>query len=144
MRLTRYTDYSLRVLILLATHPQNFSSIAEISMAFGVSQNHMMKVVQGLAGAGYVETIRGRNGGLRLARPPGEIRIGTIVRETEESLELVECGSCVIASACGLTGALNEALAAFLAVLDGYTLADVVVKRRRLASLLGLDTPPPS
>lgn len=142
MRLTRYTDFALRVLIHLAVHPRSFSSIAEISKAFGVSQNHLMKVVQGLAGAGYVETLRGRSGGLRLARSPSDIRIGAIVREMEETLDLVECSACVIAPACGLTGALDEALAAFLAVLDQYTLADVVAKRRRLATLLGLDARP--
>lgn len=141
MRLTRYTDYALRVLIHLAAHPKNFSSVAEISTAFGISQNHLMKVVQGLAAAGHVETVRGRNGGLRLARAPADIRVGTIVRENEEMLDLVDCASCVIAPACGLTGALDEALAAFMGVLDGYTLADLVVKRRRLASLLGLGAP---
>ncbi|MBL8548547.1 MAG: Rrf2 family transcriptional regulator [Hyphomonadaceae bacterium] len=138
MRLTRHTDYALRVLTHLAVHPQNFSSIAEISAAFGISQNHLMKVVQRLAALGYVETTRGRNGGLRLARDPGDIRVGSVVRETEESLDLVDCGSCVIAPACGLTGALDEALAAFMAVLDRYTLADLIGRRKRLASLLGL------
>jgi Rrf2 family transcriptional regulator, nitric oxide-sensitive transcriptional repressor len=102
MRLTRYTDYALRVLIHLAAHPKQFSSIAEISAAFGVSQNHLMKVVQGLAASGHVETLRGRNGGLRLAKAPGDIRIGAIVREFEESLDLADCGACVIAPACGL------------------------------------------
>lgn len=139
MRLTRHTDYALRALIHLAAHPRNFASIAEISTAFGVSENHMMKVVQGLAGAGFIETTRGRNGGLRLARRPEDIGVGDVVRRMEESLELVECGSCPIAPACGLTGVLNEALGAFLGVLDRYSLADLIVKRRRLVSILGLE-----
>ncbi len=138
MRLTRHTDYALRVLITLATHPLEFSSIAEISRAFGISQNHLMKVVQHLAAGGFVETVRGRNGGLRLATPAEEINVGAVVRHTEESFDLVECASCVIAPACGLTGVLDEALAAFMAVLDRYSLADLVVRRRKLAGLLGL------
>lgn len=138
MRLTRHTDYALRVLIHLAAHPLEFSSIAEISRSFGISQNHLMKVVQHLAASGFVATVRGRNGGLRLGRAPEAINVGEVVRQTEESFELVECGACVIAPACGLSPVLDEALAAFLAVLDRYTLADLSQRRRKLASLLGL------
>lgn len=144
MRLTRHTDYALRVLIHLAAHPRGFSSIAEISGAFRVSQNHLMKVVQSLAGAGFVETVRGRGGGLRLARAPEDINVGAVVRHSEESFELAECGTCVIAPACGLTSVLHEALTAFLAVFDRYSLSDLTVQRGRLAALLGLEAAPVS
>lgn len=142
MRLTRHTDYALRVLIHLAAHPRNFSSIAAVSTAFGISQNHLMKVVQGLAAAGFVETVRGRNGGLRLAREPEAINVGAVVRRTEESFDIADCDGCVIAPACGLTKVLNEALAAFLAVLDRYSLADLTTDRRGLARLLNLAPSP--
>ena len=138
MRLTRYTDYSLRVLIRLATEPEGFASISEIAAAYGISQDHLKKVVQQLAADGYVETVRGRNGGLRLARAPEQINVGTLIRQTEEDFDLVACSSCVIAPACELTVALDKALAAFMAVLDSYTLADLVIRRKRLAALLGI------
>lgn len=141
MRLTRHTDYALRVLIYLSAHPAGFASVAAVSAAYGISQNHLTKVVQGLAAAGFVETARGRGGGLRLARPAEAIKVGTVVRRMEETLTLAECGTCVIARACGLVGALDEALAAFLSVLDRYTIADVA-KGRRLRGILGLDVLP--
>lgn len=143
MRLTLHTDYALRMLIYLAAHPHGFSSIAEIGRAYRISQNHLTKVAQGLASGGYVEAVRGRNGGLRLARAPSEIHVGSVVRDMEESLALADCGSCIIAPACGLTTALDEALEAFLAVLDRHTLADLVAKRRRLATLLETNATPP-
>lgn len=140
MRLTRYTDFSLRVLIRLATEPEGFASIAEIAAAYGVSEDHLKKVVQNLAALGHVETVRGRNGGLRLARRPADINVGALIRQTEDNFDLVECSSCVIAPACELTIALDKALAAFMAVLDNYTLADLVVRRKKLAALLGLNS----
>jgi Rrf2 family nitric oxide-sensitive transcriptional repressor len=88
-----------------------------------------MKVVSDLVSAGYLESVRGRHGGIRLARPPGQINVGALIRHTEEDFELVECSSCLIASACGLTSMLDEALAAFLEVLNGYTLADVLARQ---------------
>jgi Rrf2 family nitric oxide-sensitive transcriptional repressor len=136
MRLTRYSDYALRVLIYLATRPEELCAISDISRAYDISQNHLMKVVSDLAGAGYVTSLRGRNGGIRLARPARDINVGDVVRHTEEGFDLVDCASCVIAPACGLTGVLGEALSAFMTVLDGYTLADLVHKRSRLRSLL--------
>ena len=130
MKLTRYTDYALRVLMHLAARPERLSSIGEIARIYRISQNHLMKVVHDLGKAGYVSAVRGRSGGLRLGRPAEEINIGEVVRHTEDGFDLVDCGSCVIAPACGLTGVLGEALGAFMAVLDGYTLADLVESRR--------------
>ena len=135
MRLTRYTDYAMRVLLYLGAQPDRVCSIGEIAKAYGISQNHLMKVAHDLGKAGYVEGVRGRSGGIRLAKPADRINVGAVVRQTEEGFELVECGSCLIAPACGLTGVLAEALAAFMAVLDRYTLADLLKKRGKLLRL---------
>jgi len=135
MRLTRYTDYALRVLIYLGARPDALCSIAEISRAYDISQNHLMKVVNDLVNAGYLASARGRFGGIKLAKLPEEINVGAVIRHTEDGFDLVDCGDCVIAPACGLTGALRQALAAFLAVLDGYTLADLIAKPADLALL---------
>jgi Rrf2 family transcriptional regulator, nitric oxide-sensitive transcriptional repressor len=135
MRLTRYTDYSLRVLMFAAARGERVSTISEIARAYGISQNHLMKVVQDLGKAGYLRNVRGRFGGILLARPPDEIIVGEVVRRTESDFDLVECGSCVIAPACGLTGVLREALEAFFRVLDGYTLASLLTKRGDLVKL---------
>jgi Rrf2 family nitric oxide-sensitive transcriptional repressor len=129
VRLTRYTDYALRVLMHLAAKPDRLSSIGEIARSYAISQNHLMKVVHDLRQQGYVDAVRGRSGGIRLGRPASEIVIGEVVRHTEEGFELVDCGSCLIARACGLTGVLGEALRAFMAVLDRHTLADLVQDR---------------
>lgn len=138
MRLSRHTDYALRVLIHLAAAPERLSSIAEIARAFGISENHLMKVVNNLARSGVLRTVRGRGGGIALARPAEDIMIGTIVRQSEPDLNLAECGSCVIAPACGLISPLDEALRAFLAVLDRYSVADAAQRKKELASLLRL------
>lgn len=135
MRLTRHCDYSLRVLMYLALRPDRAATIDEISGAYGISRAHLMKVVHGLGRAGFVETLRGRGGGLRLAREAGEIRIGDVVRQTEEKMDLVECfdpdpSACRIESCCGLSRVLAEALDAFLERLDRHTLADLVSRRR--------------
>ena len=135
MRLTRYSDYAMRVLLYLAARPDRLCAIAEISRAYNISQNHLMKVVNDLVNAGYLASARGRFGGIRLARPAAEINVGAVIRHTEDSFDLVDCGGCAIASACGLTAALAEALAAFMAVLDGYTLADLLNRRAGLADL---------
>ncbi len=142
MKLTRYTDYALRVLMHLAARPERLSSIAEIARAYGISHNHLMKVVHDLRKEGYVAAVRGRSGGFRLGRPAAEINVGAVVRHTEEGFDLVECGSCLIAPACGLTGVLNEALRAFMATLDGYSLADLVASRAEaLAALFAAPRP---
>lgn len=135
MRFTRYTDYAMRVLLYLGGRPDELHSVPEIARAYGISQNHLMKVVHDLGRAGYVTSVRGRFGGIRLARPAAEINVGAVVRQTEEGFDLVDCGGCVIARACGFTGVLHEALAAFMAVLDRYTLADLVTSKADLARL---------
>jgi Rrf2 family nitric oxide-sensitive transcriptional repressor len=140
MKLTRYTDYALRVLLYLAARPDKICSISEISRAYGISQNHLMKVVHDLGKAGYVASSRGRFGGIRLAHAPAEIGIGAVIRHTEDGFDLVDCGTCIIAPACGLTGALNEAVRAFLAVLDRYTLDDLMAKRIEMTSLFASRT----
>ena len=138
MRLTRYTDYALRVLIHLGAQPDRICSIAEIARGYGISQNHLMKVAHDLGKAGYVEGVRGRSGGIRLARPPETINVGAVVREMEEGFDLVECDTCTIAPACELTRILDEALAAFMNVLDRYTLADLLKRQTKLLRLLGV------
>ena len=135
MHLTRYTDYSLRVLIYLAVQQEELATIEEIAKAYGISNAHLTKIVHQLGRAGYVETVRGRGGGLRLAQPPEKIRVGEVVRHTE-AMPLVECfdpktSHCRIEPVCDLQAALRDALEAFLRTLDGYTLADLVVRRRK-------------
>jgi len=144
MRLTSYSDYSLRVLMYLAVRADAVATIEEISRAYGISKAHLMKVVHELGRAGLVETTRGRGGGLRLARRPDEIVVGDVVRRTEDKLDLVECfdpdtSQCRIEPACRLRGVLGEALDAFLTTLDRYTLADLVARRRKpLSDLLAV------
>ncbi len=130
MKLTRYSDYALRVLMHLAARPDRLASIGEIARTYRISHNHLMKVVHDLRKAGFVAATRGRTGGIRLARRPDDITVGEVIRHTEGGFDLVDCGSCVIAPACALTGALHEALGAFMAVLDGYSLADLVSEQR--------------
>lgn len=140
MRLTRYTDYALRVLLYLGARPGKVCAVPEIARAYGISQNHLMKVVQDLGRLGHVASVRGRFGGIRLARPAEEINLGELVRRTEEDFDLVDCPTCVIAPACGLNVVLGEALAAFMAVLDRHTLADLLAGRTMaMAALLGLE-----
>lgn len=142
MRLTRYTDNALRCLTLLAIRDGASVTVPEISRRMHMSEDHLFKVVGRLSQLGYVETTRGRSGGVRLAKPPEAIIVGDVVRATEESLALVECFSegeevtCPIAPACVLAGTLDKALAAFFAVLDRVTLADLVANRRSLEELL--------
>ncbi|MBD9508107.1 Rrf2 family transcriptional regulator [Ensifer sp. ENS07] len=137
MRLTKYTDYAMRLMIYLGSQQSGLSSIREISNTFSVSQNHMMKVVQDLSNGGFLESVRGRNGGIRLARPPSEINLGALLRHTEELTDLINCEGCRIASACTLPVVLSEATAAFVAVFDKYSLADLVDRRAALGTLLG-------
>ena len=143
MQLTRFTDYGLRTLIYLALRPDYMASIAEITGAYRISENHMVKVVHHLGQAGLIETIRGRNGGIRLGRPAADIGLGDVVRTSEPSLALVACQAgepCAIGGLCRLQGIMDEAQEALLAVLDRYTLADVAgsesqALRHRLGAL---------
>lgn len=143
MRVTLHTDYALRMLMLLALEPNQLHTIEKISTRYDISRNHLMKVAQTLVQCGFVESVRGRSGGLRLRGKPEDINIGAVVRATEDGFNLVECfiaeDNCLISSACGLRGPLEEALAAFLAVLDRYSLADLVRnpgRMRRMKRLL--------
>ena len=138
MRLTRYTDYALRVLTYLGAQPDRVCSIAEIARGYGISQNHLMKVAHDLGKAGYIEGVRGRAGGIRLAKPPDKINVGAVVRQTEDGFDLVDCDTCAISPACELTRVLDEALAAFMTVLDRYTLADLLKRQTKLLRLLGV------
>ena len=140
MRLTLFSDYSLRVAIYLAAHPARLCSVQEISTAYGISRAHLVKTVQRLTDLGVVASTRGRGGGLRLARAPEKVNVGALVRATEPDFDLVECldaatNTCPIAPACGLKGTLLRARRAFFAVLDGQTLADVVPNPERLIRL---------
>lgn len=138
MHLTLHSDYALRVLMYLGLRGGERASVEEIATAYGISAHHLTKVVQRLSRGGFVETLRGRGGGLHLARPPEEIRIGAVFRYTEEDLALVSCfadpRACAIGGCCGLHPLLQEALDAFLAVLDGATLADLIGPKRKLMS----------
>lgn len=145
MRLTTFSDYALRVLVYLGMREGERSTVAGIAGAYGISANHLTKVVQHLAQHGYVETSRGKGGGMRLARAPADVNLGELVRGAEEQ-RLVECfdagpSGCRIESACALRGILGEALEGFFAVLDRYTLVDLLKPRRKLAKVL-VFTPP--
>ena len=140
MQLTRFSDYSLRVLLYLATHQDRLVSIQEVSRAYGVSHHHLVKVVQRLLEKELIASTRGRGGGLRLNRPPAAINIGALVRATEPHFDLVECfdratNTCPIDSACGLKGVLRNAQTAFLKVLDDRTLADFLPRAPQLIRL---------
>ena len=144
MRLTVYTDFSLRVLMFLALKGDGLATIAEIAKAYGISKNHLMKVAHQLGVAGYVETVRGKGGGLRLARRPQDIVIGDVVRRTEPDMTLVPCfarddASCTILPSCALRGVLSKARDAFLSALDEHTLADLVRPRGPLRKLLSFN-----
>lgn len=142
MRFTRHTDYALRVLMFLGLKTQGeLATIKEISDRYDISENHLMKVVHRLGRIGLIETVRGRQGGLRLARAPSDIAIGDVVRRCEDDMRLVECfdpaaNTCRIAGCCVLPMVLDEAMAAFFEVLDRFTLADLMKPRRDLAAVL--------
>lgn len=141
MKLTAFTDYSLRVLIYLAAQPGQRATIAEVATAFGVSEHHLTKVVHFLGKAGWLANVRGKGGGLELGELPERIGVGAVVRQTEGQAVVAECfgedgGNCRIAPVCQLRGVLGEAVNAFYAVLDRYTLADLVRNRQQLATIL--------
>ncbi|MEO8347220.1 MAG: Rrf2 family transcriptional regulator, partial [Betaproteobacteria bacterium] len=141
MRLTTFSDYTLRVLMYLALDRTRLATIPEIAAAYDISQNHLMKVVHQLARAGVIESVRGKGGGIRLARAPEAIRIGEVVRVSEGEAPIVECLSddphaCRIAGTCKLTRVLVDAFDALYESLDRYTLADLTTNRRALSSIL--------
>ncbi len=144
MQLKKYTDYALRVLIYTAMKREGeLANIREISDTFYISQHHLGKIVFKLNKLELIETIRGRNGGIRLAKPPEEINVGTVVRLFENDFTILECfdketNHCVISPACQLKHALNKALQAFLHVLDQYTVKDLVVNDEELLRLMGI------
>ena len=131
MQLTRFTDYSLRVLMYLGAHPERLCTISEIADAYRISENHLMKVVNRLATAGYVETVRGKGGGMHLSRAPKLINIGAVVRDMEERFDVVECFNeerqdCPLLPACALKSVLSDARQNFLSTVDRYSLQDVI------------------
>jgi len=141
VQLTSFTDYGLRALIYLAALPAGqMASITEVTEAYGVSRNHMVKIINQLSRAGYVAAVRGKNGGIRLGKPAAEIVIGQVVRDMEP-LQIVNCGPCLISPACRLKKALHDAVQSFLTVLDGYTLADLLEDNHPLYKLLLVEHP---
>lgn len=141
MRLTTFTDYTIRVLIYLALDRDRLATAGELASSYGISHNHLTKVVHYLGQQGYIETIRGKGGGMRLALSPEVINIGLLVRQTEHNSILVECFSpessqCRILPACRLAGVLSEAQEAFYKVLEKYTLADLIGNAGALEELL--------
>lgn len=138
MRLSKHSDYSLRVLMYLAIHQGKLCQISEISQNFRVTKNNMIKVVNSLAKIGFIETIRGQRGGILLKSDPSTLTVGEIVRMTENNLELIDCEGihCPIVKGCVLKGALDEAMKAFLSVLDHVTLADIAQNRNFLIKAL--------
>ncbi len=143
MELTRFTDYGLRTLIYLGLREDGeLSSIKDIASVYGISENHLVKVVHKLGKLEYINTFRGRGGGISLKKSPGDIRVGDVVRQME-GMGLVECfpergGVCCIAGICNLQSALGKAASAFLAELDTVTLADLVDSKLKLKKRLGL------
>lgn len=150
MRLTAYTDYTLRVLMYLSLRYESggLATIEEIAAAYDISRNHLMKIVHQMAGAGLLDTVRGRSGGVRLARDPSTISVGMVVRLAENDFALVECfepgkeSCCAISPACNLTRGLRRALDAFMLELDRLTLRDAVSAPSVAAELLGIPAEP--
>ncbi|QOY35060.1 Rrf2 family transcriptional regulator [Anaerobacillus isosaccharinicus] len=145
MHLTAFTDYSLRVLLYLGNQPEDkLSNIKEIATIYKISNNHLSKIVFELGKLDLIETNRGRNGGIRLAKPASQINIGWVIQQTEDNLELVECfnkhnNACILTAACRLKHVLNEALVAYLQVLSSYTLEDLLLNKDELQSIFQLE-----
>jgi Rrf2 family transcriptional regulator, nitric oxide-sensitive transcriptional repressor len=146
MRLTNFSDYALRLLLFAATKPDDLVTISEVSKAYGISKNHLMKITNTLAQGGFVKTTRGAKGGLRLAKPAAAINLAAVLRLTESGSDLVECfnpatNTCVIDSACGLKHVLHDALETFYECLEKVTLADLVARSRGINAIFTLRTP---
>lgn len=146
MRLTVFSDYALRVLIYVALQGERRTTVAEIADVYAVSHSHLTKVVQSLASLGYLKTVRGKGGGLTLDKSPAEIRLGTLLQATEAGSAMVECmgegGVCRITAACALPKIFERATASFYAVLDDYTLADLIANPEWLNALLATGCSP--
>lgn len=147
MRLTDYTDYSLRTLMYLGLNREHLVTIQDIADAYHISKSHLMKVVHQLGVAGLVETVRGRSGGLRLGMEPEDINLGDVVRRTEPDFTMVECfnqahNNCILAPSCELQGVLRQATAAYLDVLSGVTLADLLRNSNKLRKLVRMEVHP--
>ena len=142
MKLTRFTDYSLRVLMYLGLQENGRVTIKEISGSYNISRNHLMKVVSMLTRLGYLDARRGPGGGIALARPAIDINLADVVMDMEDDLDLVECfcdgGQCLITPVCELKNVLNQSLNAYIATLKKYTLADLLKPRDKLIKILGL------
>src|SRR5262245_3340624 len=144
MRLTRQTNYAMRILMYCAANDGRLSRIPEIASAYSVSELFLFKILQPLVEARLVETVRGRNGGVKLGRPADQITLFDVVRVTEENFAMAECfesdaAECPLVDSCALNSALREALNAFFAVLERYTIADMVAAKPNVRSLLGID-----
>lgn len=138
MRLTTFTDFGLRTLMYLASlPPKQLSSVTEVTKVYHCSQNHLVKVVGQLSKLGYLQAIRGKNGGICLAMPPRDINIGEVIRQLEKHLDGVDCATsdCELVGCCKLKAALKEAMEAFLTAMDGYTLADLVANQEQLTQI---------
>ncbi|MDQ8038773.1 MAG: Rrf2 family transcriptional regulator [Pedobacter sp.] len=144
MQLTLHTDFSLRTLIYVALKREGeLSTVSEVAEALSISRNHLVKVVHHLGQAGFLQTVQGKNGGMMLAKPAALIGVGDVIREMEPTLQPVDCnkpsGRCRLLPSCELRHALQEASAAFMAVLDRYTLADLVAEPASLVKLVGIN-----
>ncbi len=147
MHITRFTDYAIRVLIYLAVKKNELSTISEIAESYGISKNHLMKIVQELNLKGYLLATRGKNGGIRLITEAESINLGKLIRDLENETKLVECfgnnNQCVITPSCQLKMIFSEAMESFFATLDGYTLADLIghTHRQELTKVLSIKVP---
>ncbi len=144
MRLTQQTNYAVRTLIYCAANPDKPSKVADIAASFDMSETHLFKILKVLVDAGFIRTIRGRNGGIMLGRPAERITVGEVVRAAEESFLLAECfdsgrRDCPLITSCGFNGLLHEALEAFMAVLDDHTIAELAADRSNIRVLLQMD-----
>ncbi len=145
MKLTLFSDYSLRILMFAGLNEKPTFSVDDVARAYGLSRHHAAKAINFLTQRGYLHSQRGRGGGIRLGKSPGEIRVGQLVRQTEHGSPLVECfdaatNTCPLIRACRLKHALNEAWTAFFDALDTYTLADLIHKPGPLQRALQLTT----
>jgi Rrf2 family transcriptional regulator, nitric oxide-sensitive transcriptional repressor len=145
MRLTSFSDYALRLLMFAATSGDRLITIEEACQTYDISRGHLMKVANLLTREGYLKAVRGRSGGLTLAKPPKDIRLGDVVRATEPDFALVECfatgNQCIITRCCALPDVLNEALNAFIRTLDRYTLEDLMLKPKDFAPISAKPSP---